>query len=196
MYIRYLKTMQSKSATSLLNLVQSAALYSSPVVTSGKAPSEHCNPCACLNFSGSVGGGDCKTNDGTNKKIFQPAFPASYVGSDDLRRTWLTWHLSRRCPFVTAVGGTTRVNPEVAVSFSGGGFSRYFSRPSYQSTAVANYITKIGSTNSGLYKCVKFNNFLMTFPDSIFWDRKVPLAELTQTLRLREVDSRLLWAAV
>lgn len=24
-----------------------------------------------------VGGGDCRTNDGTNKVLFQPAFPAS-----------------------------------------------------------------------------------------------------------------------
>ncbi|GLB43381.1 putative pro-kumamolisin, activation domain [Lyophyllum shimeji] len=79
-----------------------------------------------------VGGGDCRTNDGTNRRLFQPAFPAS-------------------CPFVTAVGGTTRVNPEVAVSFSGGGFSRYFARPSYQNTAVSAYLTSLGSTNSGLY---------------------------------------------
>ena len=58
-----------------------------------------------------VGGGDCHTNDGKNTVKFQPAFPAS-------------------CPFVTTVGGTTRVNPETAVSFSGGGFSNYFARPS------------------------------------------------------------------
>lgn len=79
-----------------------------------------------------VGGGNCLTNDGTNKRLFQPAFPAS-------------------CPFVTAVGGTTRVNPEVAVSFSGGGFSRYFARPSYQNTAVSGFLTNLGTTFSGLY---------------------------------------------
>ncbi|KAK7033671.1 hypothetical protein VNI00_012671 [Paramarasmius palmivorus] len=79
-----------------------------------------------------VGGGDCLTNDGTNTVQFQPAFPAS-------------------CPFVTAVGGTTRVNPEVAVSFSGGGFSNYFAQPSYQSTAVNGFLGALGATNSGLF---------------------------------------------
>lgn len=57
-----------------------------------------------------VGAGDCRNNDGTRTVRFQPNFPAS-------------------CPFVTTVGGTIRVNPEVAVSFSGGGFSNYFARP-------------------------------------------------------------------
>ncbi|KAF9460560.1 peptidase S8/S53 domain-containing protein [Collybia nuda] len=79
-----------------------------------------------------VGGGDCRTNDGTNKVLFQPAFPAS-------------------CPFVTTVGGTTRVNPEIGVSFSGGGFSRYFARPSYQNTAVSTFVTGLGTKFSGLY---------------------------------------------
>jgi hypothetical protein len=42
-------------------------------------------------------------------------------------------------PYVTTVGGTYKV-PEVAISFSGGGFSNYFAQPSYQSTAVAGYL--------------------------------------------------------
>ncbi|KAL7280332.1 hypothetical protein ACG7TL_005249 [Trametes sanguinea] len=88
-----------------------------------------------------VGGGNCETNDGTNTVRFQPNFPAS-------------------CPFVTTVGGTIRVNPEVAVSFSGGGFSNYFARPSYQSTAVSTFLTKLGRTNSGL-----FNTTGRAYPD-------------------------------
>ncbi|KAK0189207.1 peptidase S8/S53 domain-containing protein [Armillaria mellea] len=76
-----------------------------------------------------VGGGDCRTNDGTNQVLFQPAFPAS----------------------VTTVGGTTGVSPEVGVSFSGGGFSRYFGTPSYQSGVVAEYVTSLGSNYTGLY---------------------------------------------
>ncbi|KAJ6485625.1 peptidase S8/S53 domain-containing protein [Mycena sanguinolenta] len=79
-----------------------------------------------------VGGGNCQTNDGTNKVIFQPAFPAS-------------------CPFVTTVGGTTGVNPTVAVSFSGGGFSRYFAQPSYQTASVTPFLNALGSKFSGLY---------------------------------------------
>ncbi|XP_006462127.1 hypothetical protein AGABI2DRAFT_193429 [Agaricus bisporus var. bisporus H97] len=79
-----------------------------------------------------VGGGDCLTNDGSNQVLFQPAFPAS-------------------CPFVTAVGGTVRLDPEIAVSFSGGGFSRYFSRPSYQNQTVAQFVSNLGNTFNGLY---------------------------------------------
>jgi tripeptidyl-peptidase-1 len=56
-----------------------------------------------------VGGGDCETNTGTRKVQFQPIFPAT-------------------CPFVTAVGGTTGVNPEKAASLSSGGFSNYFAQ--------------------------------------------------------------------
>ncbi|KAF8912455.1 peptidase S8/S53 domain-containing protein [Mucidula mucida] len=79
-----------------------------------------------------VGGGDCQTNDGTNQTLFQPAFPAS-------------------CPYVTAVGGTVQVNPEVAVDFSGGGFSRYFTTPDYQAQAVADFVSGLGDTYTGLY---------------------------------------------
>ncbi|KAI0794109.1 subtilisin-like protein [Fomes fomentarius] len=88
-----------------------------------------------------VGAGNCLTNDGKNIKRFQPNFPAS-------------------CPFVTTVGGTIRVNPEVAVSFSGGGFSNYFARPSFQDTAVTTFLTKLGNTNAGL-----FNTTGRAYPD-------------------------------
>ncbi|KLO19908.1 tripeptidyl peptidase A [Schizopora paradoxa] len=76
---------------------------------------------------GGVGDGDpdpatqqCFTNDGRNATQFLAGFPAS-------------------CPFVTAVGGTIHV-PEVAVSFSGGGFSKTFSRPAYQNAAVEDFL--------------------------------------------------------
>ncbi|KAH9893535.1 peptidase S8/S53 domain-containing protein [Cubamyces lactineus] len=88
-----------------------------------------------------VGGGDCLTNDGTNTKRFQPNFPAS-------------------CPFVTTVGGTIHINPEVAVAFSGGGFSNYFAQPSYQATAVSTFLQKLGHTNAGL-----FNTTGRAYPD-------------------------------
>jgi len=88
---------------------------------------------------GGVGDGDsnpatqiCLTNDGLNKTRFMPEFPAS-------------------CPFVTAVGATHHV-PEQAVGFSGGGFSDYFARPSYQDNAVNEFLGKLPKgTYSGLF---------------------------------------------
>jgi tripeptidyl-peptidase-1 len=41
---------------------------------------------------------------------------------------------------------------EIAVNFSGGGFSNYFATPSYQANATATYLKALGSTYSGLYK--------------------------------------------
>ncbi|OJT02652.1 Tripeptidyl-peptidase sed3 [Trametes pubescens] len=64
------------------------------------------------------------------------------------------------CPFVTSVGATTRINPEVAASFTGGGFSNTFAQPSYQSAAVSTFLTALGNTNAG-----KFNKAGRGFPD-------------------------------
>ena len=81
---------------------------------------------------------NCITNDGKNTSTFLPAFPAS-------------------CPYVTTVGATKNVNPEiVAVDasngfVSGGGFSNYFARPSYQDTVVSKYVTSLGTDFKGLY---------------------------------------------
>ncbi|TFK66563.1 tripeptidyl peptidase A [Pluteus cervinus] len=89
-----------------------------------------------------VGDGDsnpatqtCFTNNGKNETKFIPTFPAT-------------------CPFVTSVGATDNVAPEVAVSrfFSGGGFSNYFSRPSYQDPTVPNFLSKLApGTFEGLF---------------------------------------------
>ncbi|KAJ6603478.1 subtilisin-like protein [Mycena vulgaris] len=51
---------------------------------------------------------------------FAPFFPAS-------------------CPFVTAVGSTQGLAPEVATNFTGGGFSNFFPSPTYQSRAVGEF---------------------------------------------------------
>ena len=56
------------------------------------------------------------------------------------------------CPYVTTVGGTVQINPEVAVPFSGGGFSRLFSTPAYQAKAVSKYLETLGTKYKGLYK--------------------------------------------
>ena len=68
------------------------------------------------------------------------------------------------------MGGTQGV-PETSASFSGGGFSNIFARPSYQDSAVSSYLNELGSTNAGLY-----NSTGRAFPDisaqSVnFWTR-------------------------
>lgn len=83
--------------------------------------------------AGDAGVGDyCLSNDGQNTLKFQPQFPAS-------------------CPYVTSVGGTQYIEPEVAVFFSSGGFSNLFPRPAYQEFAVSSYFEKLGAKNNGLY---------------------------------------------
>lgn len=92
--------------------------------------------------SGDSGTGDfCLSNDGKNTTKFQAQFPAS-------------------CPYVTSVGGTRYVNPEVAVFFSSGGFSDIWPRPLYQELAVSSYLHKIGNKNEGY-----FNRHGRGFPD-------------------------------
>jgi tripeptidyl-peptidase-1 len=83
--------------------------------------------------SGDTGvGSGCQSNDGKNTTRFLPIFPAS-------------------CPYVTSVGGTTKINPEEAIYFSSGGFSDRFARPVYQDAAVTAYLKKLGTRWNGLY---------------------------------------------
>ncbi|KAK6333659.1 vesicle formation at the endoplasmic reticulum [Orbilia blumenaviensis] len=86
-------------------------------------------------------GDDCTSKDG--KKRFVPTFPAT-------------------CPFVTSVGGTVGVEPEKAVSFSSGGFSNYFARPDYQSSAVDSYLSS--QADATTYKNY-YNASGRAFPD-------------------------------
>ena len=83
--------------------------------------------------SGDTGvGSACQTNDGKNTTRFLPIFPAA-------------------CPYVTSVGGTFHVEPEQAVSFSSGGFSDTWPRPSWQDAAVSKYLSILGDQWKGLY---------------------------------------------
>ncbi|KAH8985691.1 subtilisin-like protein [Lactarius akahatsu] len=77
-----------------------------------------------------IGKGTCLRDDGTVR--FIPRFPGT-------------------CPYVTVVGGTTDYKPEVAADFSGGGFSDYFKRPSYQEEAVSTFLRDLGNQYQGLY---------------------------------------------
>eukprot|EP01100_Stratorugosa_tubuloviscum_P011261 TRINITY_DN4_c0_g1_i6.p1 TRINITY_DN4_c0_g1~~TRINITY_DN4_c0_g1_i6.p1 ORF type:complete len:577 (-),score=307.42 TRINITY_DN4_c0_g1_i6:166-1836(-) len=65
-------------------------------------------------------------------------------------------------PYVTSVGGTElNVNNEIGVTFSGGGFSNHFARPSYQDSAVLNYL----STTNNLPDQSFYNNTGRAYPD-------------------------------
>ncbi|KIJ38024.1 hypothetical protein M422DRAFT_259419 [Sphaerobolus stellatus SS14] len=63
-------------------------------------------------------------------------------------------------PRVTSVGATTGISPETAATFSGGGFSNFFSFPSYQTSQVKSYLPRLGSTNTG-----NFNLLGRAYPD-------------------------------
>ncbi|KAH8976607.1 subtilisin-like protein [Lactarius hatsudake] len=85
-----------------------------------------------------IGPGTCMGDDGTVR--FKPAFP----GHSQHRHAFAG-------PYVTVVGGTTGFEPEVAASFSGGGFSDYFKRPTYQEEAVSTFLQNLGNRYQGLY---------------------------------------------
>ncbi|TBU22963.1 subtilisin-like protein [Dichomitus squalens] len=105
-----------------------------------------CNAYAKLGARGTTiifgsGDGGVAGIQNQNCTTFVPTFPSS-------------------CPFVTSVGGTNSFGPEVAVSFSAGGFSNVFARPKYQDDVVPAYLKTLGSTNKGL-----FNASGRGFPD-------------------------------
>jgi tripeptidyl-peptidase-1 len=81
--------------------------------------------------------GNCYSNDGKNTSTFLPMFPTS-------------------CPYITSVGATKFI-PEIVATdssngfVSGGGFSYYFPRPTYQDPIVPAYIASLGSEYKGLY---------------------------------------------
>lgn len=52
---------------------------------------------------------------------------------------------------MTTVGSTQSQGPETAASFTSGGFSNIFPRPSYQDAAVERYLDAQGSTYKGRY---------------------------------------------
>ncbi|KAH9053091.1 subtilisin-like protein [Lactarius vividus] len=81
--------------------------------------------------TGDDGVGDNCEDESENVR-FVPEFPAS-------------------CPYLTAVGGTTDYDLEVAASLSGGGFSDHFPRPAYQDAAVSAFLERQGTQYAGLY---------------------------------------------
>jgi tripeptidyl-peptidase I len=90
-----------------------------------------------------VGGGG-----GSKCKKFVPNYPAS-------------------SPYITAVGGTQsdgvfESGGEIVASLSGGGFSNYFGRPTYQAAAVENYLTEM---KAKLPPQAKWNATGRAYPD-------------------------------
>lgn len=88
--------------------------------------------------SGVGSDGSCVSNDGKNSSTFLPEFPST-------------------CPYITSVGATMDFLPEVVAYdardgyASGGGFSSYFSRPSYQAATVEKYIESLGGKDAAYY---------------------------------------------
>ncbi|KIP02046.1 hypothetical protein PHLGIDRAFT_79697 [Phlebiopsis gigantea 11061_1 CR5-6] len=80
---------------------------------------------------GGVRGGHDSTSQ-CSLTTFIPVFPSS-------------------CPYVTAVGATIGVQPEIAMNLTGGGFSNYFAAPSYQKTAVAQFKESLPSNFGGYF---------------------------------------------
>ncbi|KAJ5536427.1 hypothetical protein N7513_009613 [Penicillium frequentans] len=98
-----------------------------------------------IHSSGDEGvGSACQAVDGTTPQ-FNPIFPAT-------------------CPYVTAVGGTSAVSPEVAWNASSGGFSNFFERAWYQESAVKTYLTHVTKETKEYYS--KYADFEgRGFPD-------------------------------
>ncbi len=93
--------------------------------------------------SGDTGSGSaCQTNDGKNTSRFDASFPGA-------------------CPYVTSVGGTYKVESELAAPFSPGGFSDRFRKASYRRAAVGGCLDFLGDKWKGL-----FNPHGRGFPDA------------------------------
>ncbi|EMD37174.1 hypothetical protein CERSUDRAFT_137710, partial [Gelatoporia subvermispora B] len=92
--------------------------------------------------------------------IIFPSGDGGVAGSESESCTAFIPTFPSTCPFVTSVGATQGNSPEVAASFTSGGFSNLFSTPSYQSCEVSNYLASLGSTNSG-----RFNRTGRAYPD-------------------------------
>lgn len=91
--------------------------------------------------SGDSGSGSNCTETTSGKLLYTPDFPAS-------------------CPFVTSVGAVYHIDPEVAVEFSGGGFSDVFPRPAYQDAVIGSYLDKADPAFKSF-----FNNSGRAYPD-------------------------------
>ena len=91
-------------------------------------------------------GAPCQSNDGKMTPQFTPQFPGT-------------------CPYITAVGGTQSISPEIAWVAGSGGFSNYFTRPGYQADAVSTYLNDHISPATKEYFSAFANFANRGFPD-------------------------------
>ena len=91
-------------------------------------------------------GAPCQSNDGQKTPQFTPQFPGT-------------------CPYITSVGGTQSISPEIAWTAGSGGFSNYFPRPSYQESAVSTYLSEQISPATKAYFSAFANFANRGFPD-------------------------------
>ncbi|KAJ7188899.1 tripeptidyl peptidase A, partial [Mycena filopes] len=90
----------------------------------------------------------CIANTGANETTFLPVFPAS-------------------CPYVTTVGETGGIFPQVAVLGSGSGFSYYFDRPWYQDAAVSEYLAGPANKDETPMQSSMYNHHGRAYPDIV-----------------------------
>ena len=92
-----------------------------------------------------------------------------------------------KLPSVTAVGSTEGVSPEIAASFSAGGFSNVFPRPAYQAAAALNYINALNITGNDTATnslAGRFNTTGRGFPDVAMQGRDVAIVAAGQSTQV------------
>ena len=140
-----------------------------------------------------VGEGDCKVNDNSGKEQFLPRFPSSCMYNTLYIGTGASRSLHRHAligPWVTSVGGTEEY-PEVAASFSSGGFSNYFQVPYYQDSEVSRYIRNLDGLHDGLFKCVRCHDPVLT---SLYFVIRAALRVVgSLTSPRKRASSRFMW---
>ncbi|KAM5543738.1 hypothetical protein V8D89_002355 [Ganoderma adspersum] len=94
-------------------------------------------------FASGDSGVGCQNSNAT---LFEPTFPSN-------------------CPWVTSVGGTIGDAPEVAWDGSSGGFSNYYPAPSYQASAVDDFLTAHAASANFNATEGKYNPVGRGFPD-------------------------------
>ncbi|PIL27274.1 hypothetical protein GSI_10421 [Ganoderma sinense ZZ0214-1] len=94
-------------------------------------------------FASGDSGVGCQNSNAT---LFEPTFPSN-------------------CPWVTSVGGTAGHAPEIAWDGSSGGFSNYYPAPSYQASAVDNFLTAHAASANFNATKGKYNPVGRGFPD-------------------------------